>query len=211
MELTIFGATGATGTSLTEQALAAGHQVTAVVRDPTRLSVPGSPGLRVITADLMDPAAIGPAVAGAGAVFAAFGPRGTGATTVLRDGTRSVIEAMRKEGTKRLILVSGSIVADDGEGPAMRYLVKPLARGTLLRHVAADMRGAEEQVRESGLDWTIVRPPRLTSDPASGTYRTEIGRNVRRGLTVPRADLAAYMLAIITDPATIHHHVGIAR
>ena len=173
--------------------------------------MPGSPGLRVITADLMDPAAIGPAVAGAGAVFAAFGPRGTGATTVLRDGTRSVIEAMRKEGTKRLILVSGSIVADDGEGPAMRYLVKPLARGTLLRHVAADMRGAEEQVRESGLDWTIVRPPRLTSDPASGTYRTEIGRNVRRGLTVPRADLAAYMLAIITDPATIHHHVGIAR
>jgi putative NADH-flavin reductase len=173
--------------------------------------VPGSPGLRVITADLMDPAAIGPAVAGAGAVFAAFGPRGTGATTVLRDGTRSVIEAMRKEGTNRLILVSGSIVADDGEGPAMRYLVKPLARGTLLRHVAADMRGAEEQVRESGLDWTIVRPPRLTSDPASGTYRTEIGRNVRRGVTVSRADLAAYMLAIITDPATIHQHVGIAR
>jgi putative NADH-flavin reductase len=211
MELTIFGATGATGTCLTEQALAAGHQVTAVVRDPARLSVPGSPGLRVITADLMDPAAIGPAVAGAGAVFAAFGPRGTGATTVLRDGTRSVIEAMRKEGTNRLILVSGSIVADDGEGPAMRYLVKPLARGTLLRHVAADMRGAEEQVRESGLDWTIVRPPRLTSGPASGTYRTEIGRNVRRGVTVSRADLAAYMLGIITDPATIHHHVGIAR
>ena len=81
MELTIFGATGATGTCLTEQALAAGHQVTAVVRDPARLSVPGSPGLRVITADLMDPAAIGPAVAGAGAVFAAFGPRGTGPTT----------------------------------------------------------------------------------------------------------------------------------
>jgi putative NADH-flavin reductase len=211
MELTIFGATGATGTCLTEQALVAGHQVTAVVRDPARLSVPGSPGLRVITADLMDPAAIGPAVAGAGAVFAAFGPRGTGATTVLRDGTRSVIEAMRKEGTNRLILVSGSIVADDGEGPAMRYLVKPLARGTLLRHVAADMRGAEEQVRESGLDWTIVRPPRLTSDPASGSYRTEIGRNVRRGVTVSRADLAAYMLAIITDPATIRHHVGIAR
>jgi putative NADH-flavin reductase len=211
MELTIFGATGATGTSLTEQALAAGQRVTAVVRDPARLSVPGSPRLRVITADLMDPAAIGPAVAGAGAVFAAFGPRGTGPTTVLREGARSVIEAMRKEGTHRLILVSGSIVADDGEGMAMRYLVKPLARGTLLRHVAADMRGAEEQVRESGLDWTIVRPPRLTSGPASGTYRTEIGRNVRGGVTVSRADLADYMLGIITDPATVHHHVGIAR
>ena len=87
---------------------------------------------------------------------------------MLREGTRSVIEAMHKEGTRRLILVSGSIVADDGEGPAMRYLVKPLARGTLLRHVDADMRGAEEQIRESGLDWTIVRPPRLTSEPGLG-------------------------------------------
>ena len=74
MELTIFGATGATGTCLTGQALAAGHQVTAVVRDPARMSVPASPRLRVITADLMDPVAISAAVAGADAVFAAFGP-----------------------------------------------------------------------------------------------------------------------------------------
>ena len=94
----------------------------------------------------------------------------------------------------------------------MRYLIKPLARGTLLRHVAADMRGAEEEISPpSGLDWTIVRPPRLTSDPASGTYRTAIDRNLPRGVTVSRADLAAYMLAIIGDPATIHHHIGIAR
>ncbi len=211
MELTIFGATGATGTCLTEQALAAGHEVTAVVRDPARLPVPGSPRLRVVTAGLMDPAAISPAVAGADAVFAAFGPRGTGPTTVLREGTRSVIEAMRKEGTRRLVLVSGSIVTDEGEGPAMRYLVKPLARGTLLRHVAADMRGAEEEIRASGLDWTIMRPPRLTSGPATGTYRTATDRNLPRGVTVSRADLAAGMLAVIADPAAIHHHIGIAR
>ncbi len=163
MKLTIFGASGVTGTFLAEQALAAGHQVTAVVRDPARLSVAGSPRLRVVTADLMDPLAISPAVAGADAVLATFGPRGTGPTRVLREGTRSVIEAMRKEGARRLVLVSGSIVTDEGEGPAMRYLVKPLARRTALRHVAADMRIAEDEIRESGLDWTIVRPPRLTS------------------------------------------------
>ena len=80
MKLTIFGASGVTGTFLTEQALAAGHQVTAVVRDPARLSVAGSPRLRVVTADLMDPLAISPAVAGADAVLATFGPRGTGPT-----------------------------------------------------------------------------------------------------------------------------------
>ena len=210
MKLTIFGASGVTGTFLAEQALAAGHQVTAVVRDPARLSVAGSPRLRVVTADLMDPLAISPAVAGADAVLATFGPRGTGPTRVLREGTRSVIEAMRKEGARRLVLVSGSIVTDEGEGPAMRYLVKPLARRTALRHVAADMRIAEDEIRESGLDWTIVRPPRLTS-LASGTYRTAIDRNLTRGVTVSRADLAACMLGIIADPATIHHHIGIAR
>jgi hypothetical protein len=56
-----------------------------------------------------------------------------------------------------------------------------------------------------------VRPPRLTNEPASGTYRTAIDRNLPRGLTVSRADLAAYMLTIVGDPATIHHHIGIAR
>jgi len=210
MELTIFGATGATGNCLTEQALAAGHEDTAVVRDPARLSVPAHPQLRVITADLMDPAAISPAVAGADAVLAAFGPRGTGPTTVLREGTRSVIEAMHKEGTRRLVSVSGSIVTDEGEGPAMRYLLKPLFRGTLLRHATADMRGAEDEIRQSGLDWTIMRPPRLTSGPASRAYRTAIDRNLPHGTTVSRADLAACMLAVLGDPATIHHHIGIA-
>ena len=158
MKLTIFGATGATGTCLTEQALAAGHQVTAVVRDPARMSGPARAGLRVITANLMDPAEISEPVAGADAVLAAFGPRGTGPTTVLREGTRSVIEAMHKEGTRRLVALSGSIVTDEGEGPALRYLVKPLARGTFMRNVNADMVGAEEEIRESGLDWTIFRP-----------------------------------------------------
>ncbi len=129
---------------------------------------------------------------------------------MLRDGTRSVIEAMGKEGTRRFITVSGSIVTDEGEGPVLRYLLKPLVRSTP-PHPAADMRGAEEEIRESGLDWTIMRPPRLTSEPASGTYRTAIYLNLPRGVTVSRGDLAAHMLAIIEDPATIRRHIGIAR
>src|ERR1700720_3068189 len=85
MKLTIFGATGATGTCLTRQALAAGHEVTAVVRDPSRLPVPAQPRLRTVIADVMDPASIIPAIAGADAVISAVGPRGTGPTTVIQD------------------------------------------------------------------------------------------------------------------------------
>jgi len=225
MKLTVFGATGGTGTHLVEQALAAGHEVTAVVRDPARLRVtdrarvaaqvgspgtPAGPRLRVVTADVMDPAAITGAVTDAGAVVCTLGPRGAGPTTVIQDSHRSIISAMQRAGTRRLLSVSGSIAADDGEGPAMRYLVKPLARATFLRNVCADMRAAEAEVRASGLDWTIVRPPRLLDRPARGSYRTALDRNLPRGLTIPRADLAAGLLAMLADPATFHRHVGIA-
>ena len=211
MKLTIFGATGATGTCLTGQALAAGHDVTAVVRDPARLAVPAHPRLRTVVADVLDPASITPAIAGADAVITAVGPRGTGPTTIIQDSVRSIIQAMQKTGTRRLLEISGSIVADEGESPYMRYLVKPVARRTFLRHVCADMRRGEDQIRESNLDWTIVRPPALTSKPATRTYRTAIDRNLPHGFTVSRADLAACMLTLLGDQATVQRHVAIAN
>ena len=210
MKLAILGATGATGTCLVSQALAAGHDVTAVVRDPARLVVTAHPRLRTVTADVMDPASISPAVAGADAVISAVGPRGTGPTTVIQDSVRSIIQAMDKAGTRRLLQISGSIVADEGESPYMRYLVKPVARRTFLRHVCADMRRGEDEIRDSDLDWTIFRPPALNGKAATGAYRTAIDRNLPHGFTVSRADLAACLLAALADPATVHHPIAIA-
>src|SRR5689334_25379227 len=96
MKLTILGATGATGTVLTGQALAAGHDVTAVVRDPARLAIPAHPRLRTVTADVMDPAPISPAIDAADAVLSPVGPRGTGPTTVSQAGVRITIRASHK-------------------------------------------------------------------------------------------------------------------
>jgi putative NADH-flavin reductase len=211
MKITIFGATGATGRCLVEQAVATGHQVTAVVRDPARLAIPASPKLRIVTADPMDPAAIGPAIAGADAVLSALGPRGTGRTTVSQDSARSIIQAMRESGVRRLLTVSGSVVTDVGEGPVMHYLLKPAVRSTMLRHVCADMRRAEDEVRASHLDWTIIRPPRLTGKAATGTYRTAVDRNLPRGYTISRADLAACMLALLGDGAAVRRQIAIAN
>jgi putative NADH-flavin reductase len=211
MKLAIFGATGATGTCLTEQALAAGHEVTAIVRDPARLTVPGHQRLRILTADVMDPAAIIPAIAGADAVISAVGPRGSGPTTVIQDSARSIVQAMQKTGTRRLLELSGSVVADEGESPYLRYLLKPVARRTFLRHVCADMRAGEDEIRRSHLDWTIVRPPSLNGKAARGTYRTAIDRNLPHGFSVSRADLAACMLTLLDDPDTVHRHISIAN
>ncbi|GAB3982306.1 SDR family oxidoreductase [Actinoallomurus acanthiterrae] len=211
MRLTIFGASGGTGTQLVRQALERGHEVTAVVRDPARLDVSSHDRLKVVTADVMDPAAIEPAVAGADAVVSALGPRGSGPTTVCQDGARSIIAAMGKAGVRRFIMISAAgMVIDAGDGPVTRYVAKPILK-RILRHGFADMGRAEEEVRDSGLDWTIVRPPQLTDKNGTGRYRTATDLNVRGGLRISRADLATGILAMLTDDATVRRHISIAN
>jgi putative NADH-flavin reductase len=211
MKLTVFGATGRTGTAFMEQALATGHDVTAVVRDPAGVQLASNPRLRVVVADVMNPASIVSALEDADTVVNTVGPRGNGPTTVIRDSVASIIEAMRKGGTRRLLHVSGSVVVDDGESWYARYILKPIARASFLRNVCADMRAAESIIHGSDLDWTIFRPPALSGKPARGSYRTAIDRNLPHGFTVTREDLAACMLARIDDPATVRRHVGVAN
>ena len=210
MNITVFGATGGTGTALVEQALAAGHEVTAVVRDPARMKVAPHPRLRVVTADVMDPASIAPALAGTDAAVNTVGPHGLGRTTIQQDSVRSILQAMHQAGARRLLHVSGSSTVDDGESWYMRFPVKPLARATFLGNSCTDMRGAESLIRASDMDWTIFRPPALNSKPARG-YRTAIDRNLPHGFSVTRADLAACMVAMLPEPAIVHHHVGVAN
>ena len=108
MKITVFGATGGIGTEVVRQALAGGHEVVAVVRDPARLAVPAGAGLGVVTADVMDPAEIGPAIKGADAVVSALGPRPGGPVTVLADSARSILAALGQTGVGRLVVVSAS-------------------------------------------------------------------------------------------------------
>jgi len=122
-------------------------------------------------------------------------PYGTGPSTLRQGSTRSIMQAMRKTGARRLLFISGSIVADEGESPYLRYLLKPAARHTFLRHVNADFLAAEAEIRASDLDWTIFRPPSLTNKPARGTFRVATERNLPRCFTITRADLAACMLS----------------
>jgi uncharacterized protein YbjT (DUF2867 family) len=86
-----------------------------------------------------------------------------------------------------------------------------VVRRTFLRHVCADMRRGEEEIRDSDLDWTIFRPPSLTGKAAQGTYRTAIDRNLPHGFTISRTDLADCMLKLLDDPATVHRHISIAN
>jgi putative NADH-flavin reductase len=221
MKLTIVAATGGIGRQLLEQALAAGHDITAVVRDPAKLSHE----VRAVAVDLTDPdpAALGSAVGGADAVLSGLGPRSRADAGVATRGTAALVDAMHTTGVRRILVVSAAPVGtvpspdrphppahDPGDGWFMRHVASPATKAVLREHYA-DLARMEDVLRDSGLDWTVVRPPRLTNKPVSGTYRTAYGRNLRRGWFISRADVAHYLLHAIDNPETYGQAVGIAN
>src|SRR5262245_41302006 len=225
MKLTIFAATGGIGRQLVEQAVAAGHDVTAVARNPQNLPTVAGP-LRVVAADLgrADPAVLAGAVAGADAVLSGLGPRNpkTDAGITSR-GTRAIVAAMKASGVRRLVVVSAAPIGtvpspgnpnppkhDPGDGFFMRYVGERFAKALFGKHYA-DLALMEDIVRGSGLDWTISRPPRLTDKPLTGTYRVAYGQNVRGGVLISRADVAHHMLWVLDEPETIGKTAGIAN
>ncbi|MEY9967224.1 putative NADH-flavin reductase [Streptacidiphilus sp. MAP12-16] len=210
MELTVLGATGGIGGQIVRQALEAGHTVTAVVRDPSRLQVE-HPALQVVTADVTDAEALAPAVAGRDAVLSGLGPRGRKLAGVATAGTRAVLKAMDAGEVRRLLVVSAAPLGEipEGENLLMRAVATPMIR-VLLRDVYADLAGMEESMRRSATEWTSVRPPRLTDKPLTGEYRRAVGGIVPRGWSISRADVAHAMLAMIDDPATLKQTVGLA-
>jgi putative NADH-flavin reductase len=221
MQLTIFAATGGIGRQLLEQAVAAGHDVTAVVRNPKKLSRQ----VRVVTADLSaaNPATLESAVAGADAVLSALGPRSRSEAEVASAGTRAIVAAMQATGVRRIVVVSAAPIGtvaspgrpkppkhDPGDGFFMRHLFSRVARAAFGTNYA-DLATMEDVLGDSGLDWTVVRPPRLNDKPPTGAYRTAFGQNVRGGWSISRADVADLMLRVIEEPETIKQTIGIAN
>lgn len=213
MKLVVLGASGRIGTEVVRQAVAAGHAVTAVVREGSTLQVP-LPELRlvaaragvagglteVVTADVMDPASIGPVLEGHDAVLSALGPRPKGPSDILTSSARSTLRALEDSGVRRYVVVSVAGIHTGNDGPVTKYVVKPLIQ-RLLRESFADARRMEELIAASQLDWTIVCPPRLTNGTAKGTIRSNTEGTVRGGFTITRADVATYMLDAVDNAA----------
>ncbi|MER5279242.1 NAD(P)H-binding protein [Streptomyces sp. NPDC002809] len=210
MKLTVFGATGGIGQEIVRQAVTAGHEVTAVVRDPARLPVPLSDVTVHTAARVEDPEALREAVAGRDAVLSALGARGRKADGIAERLTRSVLTAMEAEGTRRLLVVSAAPVAPEPADDPLLDRLMLAAIGKILKEVYADLTAMEAALASSATDWTSVRPPKLTNGPLTGVYRTVVGSNPRSGRSISRADVAHAMLALTEDPATVKQGVGVA-
>jgi uncharacterized protein YbjT (DUF2867 family) len=219
MKLTVFGATGGIGGEMVRQALDAGHEVVAVVRAASLGTGRGSatlarehPSLRVVqVTGLADPAELVPALRGADAALSGVGPKRRKDGPVASSTTRVILRALADSGVKRFVAVSATPVGPVPPGDSLlnRRLLLPLI-GAILRDTYRDLGAMEEAIRDSGTEWTVVRPPRLVDGPPTGRYRRVVGGNVPRGHTIRRADVAHAMLAALADPATIGQAVGVA-
>jgi putative NADH-flavin reductase len=201
MRLFILGATGGTGRQLIDQALARGHQVTAFVRSPEKLTAPRE-GLSVQQGDPRDAAAVAAALPGHDAVLSALGPPGPRRSTILSDSARSTVSAMQSTGIRRLLIVSAAILfADMG-------ILAALLRRTLLRNVVLGSGEMERIVTAGDLEWTIVRPPRLTNGALTGRYHVADSRFPPGRRTLSRADLAHFLLDETDQRTHVRRIVG---
>lgn len=206
MRLFILGATGGIGRQLVDQALERHHQVTAFVRSPEKLGARRD-GLTVIQGDVRNLDAMSAALRGHDAMLSTLGPPGPSRNTITSDGARTTVTAMQTAGIRRLVIVGVAALFPD-IGMFGRML-----RNTLLRNIADDSAEMERIVKATSLDWTIVRPPRLTNGPRTehyGVAADHLPKGAGDNATISRADVAHFMLDEIERPAHIQQVVGIA-
>jgi putative NADH-flavin reductase len=207
MKLAIFGATGGTGNQVVIQALNQGHAVTAFVRDPARLAIEDE-NLTFVTGDVFDPASVTQAVQGQDAVVCALGVGSDlKKTTVRTTGTINIISSMQQNNVKRLLVVTAMGVGESWDDLS---LFNKFFFATLLKSSRADHETQEAAVKESGLDWTIIRPSGLTDTPRTGVY--EVGQNIPAITSkIARADVADLILKELEHDSLVGKAVTITN
>ena len=210
MNLLIIGATGGTGRELVKQALEQGHNVTAFARNPTNVRIQHQ-NLTVVKGDVLDYSSVENAVKGRHAVLSALGHKKCLIKTkILSEGTKNIIAAMEKHGVKRFICET-SLGVGDSRGRLGLYhtlFVIPF----IIYFYFRDKELQERYILESSLNWTIVRPGRLTNGRKRGVYRhgLDIGNWVLT-VWISRADVADFMLKQLTDNSYLHKTPGVAH
>ena len=206
MKLIIFGATGTIGRHLVDQALSQSHQVTAFARKPMALKLDHQ-DLTRHAGDVLDRGAVADAVQGHDAVLIALGSGRKG--TVRSVGTKHVVEAMERHGVRRLVCQTTLGAGDSRTN--LNFFWKRIMFGLFLREVYADHEAQEAFIKQSNLDWIIVRPGAFTDGPATGAYKhgfppTE--KNLK--LKISRADVANFMLQQLTDDTYLRRSPGLS-
>jgi putative NADH-flavin reductase len=200
MHLALFGASGRTGQLLTERALAQGHTLSALLRNPDLY--PYAKRVSVIQGDAFTPSAIAQTLVGAQAVLSALGARSLGKEDVLERAVPLIVRAMDEAALSRVIVLGSAGALDsalDKQPAYRRWLVENVVYKTMLKWPVASQRAQIQALEASDLDWTMVMPPMLTNGPARGSYRVDGEALPRNGSRISRADVADFMLQQLTS------------
>jgi len=216
MNIAIFGASGATGTLLTERCLAAGHNVNALLRTPEKF--PLRDRVRVFQGSPFDIAPVRQTIEGADVVLSALGAKSLRKEDVLERAVPQIIAAMEETFSQakpvRRIIVLGSAgalsTALDKQPAWRRWFVQNIVYNTFLKWPVASQISQWNNLSRSKLDWIMVMPPMLTNGPARGTYRVDGDALPRNGSRISRADVADFMMQQIGSAQWIRKGVYIS-
>jgi putative NADH-flavin reductase len=216
MNIAIFGASGATGTLLTQRCLAAGYQVTALMRAPEKF--PLRDRIRAIQGSPFDLASVSQTIEDADVVLSALGANSLKKEDVLERAVPQIIAAMQQSAThpkpvQRIIVLgsAGALPSSlDKQAAWRRWIVQNIVYNTFLKWPVASQISQWQNLSRSNLDWTMVMPPMLTNAAAHGSYRIDGDALPRNGSRISREDVADFMMQQIDSPQWIRKGVYIS-
>lgn len=204
MKIIVFGATGGVGRSVVKQALEHGYEVTAFVRTPDKLKVTGDK-LTVVQGDAFHVEQVSAAIAGHDAVVSCLGSnQGMKKSDDLRTMAKNIVAGMQQHGIKRIVYTASAGINDELPGIGGKLMMG------VLKQVLIDHRAAVDAIQEAGLYYTIVRPMGLTNENVTGQYRESEESVPSKSKTIPRADVAHFILKALGDSTYENKSIGIA-
>jgi putative NADH-flavin reductase len=217
MNIAMFGASGATGTLLTQRCLAAGYNVAALLRTPEKFPLRAQ--VRAIQGSPFDLSSVHTTIVGADLVLSALGANSLKKEDVLERAVPQIITAMQQTASeakpvRRIIVLgsAGALPTSLNKQPAWRrWIIQNIVYSTFLKWPVASQTSQWNDLSRSDLDWTMVMPSMLTNGPACGKYRTDGDALPRNGSRISRADVADFMMLQIGNPQWIKKGVYIAR
>lgn len=209
LNIVVLGANGGIGNQAVLQALKAGHKVTAILRTPGKLTLT-HPNLQIVQGDVMKPATLYKHLDNKDAVISSIGKNSLKKTTLYSQGNKNLLDAMKKAGSNRAFFISASGLEINPTHSILVKLAVKVILQPLLRNMYADLWAMEKIIKESNINWTIMRPPKLLDQPASGKYQVAIDTYVKNGLNISRADVAHFMINNITNERTFKRTVEVA-
>jgi putative NADH-flavin reductase len=208
MKLAIFGGTGKTGQHLVTKALDDGHEVVALARTPSKFSIQNDQ-LHIVQGGILDRSAVEQVVQGVDAVISVLGPSGNSEEFTISKGMDNILAGMQTHGVQRLVISAGAGVRDPQDKPGLIDKIASIALNVISRKAVADMKQVVEKVRTSDRDWTVVRVPMLTDEPAQGSLKVGYVGDITPRLS--REDMAAFMLKQVKTDDHLHKAPAISN